>query len=64
MRRAVAIAGDAKEDVATVSRVVNDLGFDPLIIDKLKLGRLLEPGSNVFGASIPITELRQLLAIE
>ena len=56
-RKAIAIAGDIKEDTETVAHLVNTLGFDPLIIGVLKKGRQLEPGNPGFGASISREDL-------
>ena len=60
-RKAVAIAGDDLQDVAAVSELVNNLGFDPLPIGGLSQGVKLEPGSRAFGAHVTITELKLLL---
>ena len=60
-RRAVAIAGDDKNGISIVNTMVNDLGFDPLYIGTLNRGSALEPGSNTFGASVSIHELKKLL---
>lgn len=58
-RKAIAIAGDYDTDVATVSQLVNDMGFDPVIIGTLASGIRIEPGSNVFGAHIEAAKLRK-----
>lgn len=60
-RKAIAIAGDTATD--TVAKLVDELGFDPVIIGPLKQGRLLQPGGAVFGAHVGATELHQLLDI-
>lgn len=60
-RRAVAIAGDNKKSISIANTIVNDLGFDPLYIGTLGHGRALEPGSNTFGASVSMNELKDLL---
>ncbi|RUQ98144.1 NADPH-dependent F420 reductase [Labedella endophytica] len=59
-RKAIAIAGDARADIAVVSRFVDGLGFDPLTIGPLSVGARLEPGSPAFGANEGIDELRRL----
>lgn len=61
-RRAIAIAGDSKEDVDIVSRLVDNLGFDPLPIGDLNSGEILEAGGPAFGANMNKQGLKELLA--
>lgn len=61
MRRSIAIAGDDSSAVKQVATIVDSIGFDPLVIGMLRKGIVLEPGSNTFGASVPIDELKQLV---
>ncbi|GAA0626455.1 NAD(P)-binding domain-containing protein [Kribbella sandramycini] len=59
-RKAIAVAGpDA--DAAEVARIVDDLGFDPVVAGVLADGVRLEPGTEAFGANVPATELRAML---
>lgn len=60
-RKAIAIAGDNDEDVATVAAFVDRLGFDPVIVGPLATGICLEPGSDAFGASVDTETLRTLI---
>ncbi|MDQ0643481.1 NADPH-dependent F420 reductase [Microbacterium murale] len=60
-RKAIAIAGDLKGDLAQVGEFIDALGFDPLIAGPLAAGALLEPGMPTFGADLPIEELRGLI---
>lgn len=61
-RKAIAIAGNNKDDVNTVAKLVNSLGFDPLVIGALKYGLSLEPGHSAFGASVDKEKLQKLIA--
>lgn len=61
-RKAIAVAGNNKGDVETVSHIVDKLGFDPVYIGNLAAGRKLEPGGNVFGANVDAEELKSLLS--
>lgn len=60
-RKAIAVAGDAKQDIKLASAIVDNLGFDPVVIGRLAEGRKLEAGSKVFGANVSAEKLRQLL---
>lgn len=61
-RKAIAIAGDDKNDVNIVADVVDSLGFDPLLIGRLKEGQKLEPGFSAFGANVDKETLKKLIA--
>ncbi len=60
-RKAIALAGDNSDDITTVSKLIDSLGFDPLYIGPLKTGRLLEAGGKAFGANLTIEELKEVL---
>jgi len=60
-RKAMAIAGDRDDDLKTISKLVDQLGFDPLVIGGLLDSNRLEPGMNTFGANTTIEGLRELL---
>lgn len=61
-RIALAVASDIPSASETVAQVVDNLGFDPVIIESLVSGRLLQPGSSRFGTDLPRTLLRHEFA--
>lgn len=60
-RKAIAIAGDDTESVATVQDFVDTLGFDPLYIGKLEDSRALETGQPGFGANLNKVDLERVI---
>ncbi|WP_436535312.1 NADPH-dependent F420 reductase [Actinoplanes sp. HUAS TT8] len=61
-RRAIALAGDSPADVATVSGLIDELGFDPVPAGPLAEGVRMEPGTELFGANVDADEIRAMLA--
>ena len=49
-RRALGVAGDAPDAVATVSTFIDRIGYDAVPVGPLSAGRVLQPGGPVFGA--------------
>ena len=60
-RKAIALAGNAPGAVAAAASIVDDFGFDPVIVGPLAEGVRLEPGSELFGANVEADELRVML---
>ncbi|MEE6295878.1 NADPH-dependent F420 reductase [Georgenia wangjunii] len=62
-RKAIAVASDSEADVAQVAAIVDDLGFDPVLVGSLAEGVSLEPGNPSFGANVEAAELRRLTQV-
>lgn len=48
-RRAAGVAGDDQRAVATIADLIDRLGYDPVRLESLRAGRVLQPGGPVFG---------------
>lgn len=62
-RKAIAIAGNDTADTARVAKLVDDIGFDPIIVGPLSAGKFLEPGCPMFGASVTADKVQNLLPV-
>ena len=61
-RKAIGLAGDSSDDLDVVARLVDDLGFDPVVAGSLADGVRLEPGTEPFGADVGAEQLREMIA--
>ena len=61
-RKATAIAGD--KQVEAVAALVDELGFDPLVIGGLAEGVRLQPGHPAFGVNLPYAELAEVVGVD
>lgn len=57
--RAVGLAGDSPVALDLVSSLLERIGFDPVRVGPLAAGRLLEPGSPVFGTAVSRRDLEK-----
>ena len=55
------MASDDKNAIAVASRLVRDVGFEPVVIGPLAMGRHLIPGTPLAGVQTP-EKLRQAAA--
>lgn len=59
-RKAIAIAGNDDKDNAAIAALIDDLGFDPVVIGPLSSGKILEPGHELFGANVDKATLQKI----
>lgn len=55
------IAGDDREAIETTSRLVRDIGFEPVLVGGLAMGKHLMPGTPLAGEHTP-DEIRRIAA--
>jgi predicted dinucleotide-binding enzyme len=60
-RTAMPMAGDDANAIAVASRLVRDVGFEPVVIGPLAMGRYLIPGTPLAGEHTP-EKIRQIAA--
>ena len=58
-RRAAGVAGDDPGALATIAGLTDRLGYDPVRLDSLRAGRVLQPGGPVFGAVLTRPEFER-----
>jgi 8-hydroxy-5-deazaflavin:NADPH oxidoreductase len=55
-RQAAGVAGDDPAAVTTIAGLVDRIGYDPVRLDSLRAGRVLQPGGPVLGAMLTLPE--------
>jgi predicted dinucleotide-binding enzyme len=60
-RRAVAVATDDPTAADLIAGYIDAIGFDPVELDSLAAGRMLQPGEPAFGQALSRDDLTQLL---
>jgi hypothetical protein len=63
-RRAAGVAGDDPAAVDMIASFVDRLGYDPVRLDSLRAGRILQPGGPVFGVTLTRPEFEQAIREE
>jgi predicted dinucleotide-binding enzyme len=58
-RKAAGVAGDDPAAVGTVAGLVSRIGYDPVRLESLRAGRVLQPGGPVFGAVLDRADFEQ-----
>jgi hypothetical protein len=58
-RRALGVASDDAGAAGVVAEFIDRIGYDPVRLDSLRAGRLLQPGGPVFGASLSRAEFER-----
>ena len=58
-RRAAGVAGDDPAAVAAVADLTDRIGYDPVRLDSLRAGRVLQPGGPVFGQVLTLPEFER-----
>jgi len=62
-RRAAGVAGDDPAAVATIAGLIDGIGYDPVRLETLRAGRVLEPGRPVFGVVLPLDEFERAVRV-
>jgi len=60
-RRAAGVAGDDPVAVAAIAGLVDRVGYDPVRLENLRAGRVLEPGGPVFGSVLTLPEFERAM---
>jgi 8-hydroxy-5-deazaflavin:NADPH oxidoreductase len=62
-RRAAGVAGDDPAAVAAIAGLLDQIGYDPVRLETLRAGRVLEPGGPVFGVVLPPDEFERAVRV-
>jgi 8-hydroxy-5-deazaflavin:NADPH oxidoreductase len=60
-RLAAGVAGDDLAAVAAIAALVDRIGYDPVRLDGLRAGRVLQPGGPVFGSVLTQAEFERAM---
>ena len=60
-RRAAGVTGDDPAAVTAIAGLVDRIGYDPVRLESLRAGRVLQPGGPVFGIVLPRPEFEQAI---
>jgi 8-hydroxy-5-deazaflavin:NADPH oxidoreductase len=63
-RRATGLAGDDPAAVAAIASLVDQIGYDPVPLESLRAGRVLQPGGPVFGRTLALADFEQAVREE
>jgi len=63
-RVAIPLAGDDRQALAVAARLVEDAGFEPVVVGTLMRARDFDVGTTVYGQALTATELRRQLGID
>ena len=55
------IAGDDPNAIALATQLIKEIGFEPVLVGGLAMGKYLVPGTPLAGEHTP-TEIRQIVA--
>jgi hypothetical protein len=58
-RKAAGVAGDDPAAVATIAGLLDRIGYDPVWLESLRGGRVLQPGGPVFGVVLGLPEFER-----
>jgi predicted dinucleotide-binding enzyme len=55
------VAGDDAAAVETIAGVIDRIGYDPVRLESLRAGRVLQPGGPVFGTVLTRPEFERVV---
>jgi len=63
-RRAAGVAADDPAATEAIAGMISQLGYDPVRLETLRAGRVLQPGGPVFGVSLTLAEFERAVRDE